>query len=138
MPFSVAPSKTGVANFTPRAFAAQPGLLHTAKRRQLGRDQAFVDADHPDIEQYIDWKVKEEEKVASLVTGSKIVKKAMVEMDENSREKLLQQAAVIAFDDVGIIPLYFEMEHYATRKGLKYVPQPGIPRTNAFSLYLDK
>ena len=36
-----------------------------------------VDADHPDIEAYIDWKVKEEEKVASLVAGSKIVKKHM-------------------------------------------------------------
>jgi ribonucleoside-diphosphate reductase alpha chain len=34
-----------------------------------------VDADHPDIEAYIDWKVKEEQKVAALVTGSKIVKK---------------------------------------------------------------
>ena len=31
-----------------------------------------VDADHPDIEAYVDWKVKEEQKVASLVTGSKI------------------------------------------------------------------
>lgn len=34
-----------------------------------------VDIDHPDIEAFIDWKVKEEEKVAALVTGSKIVKK---------------------------------------------------------------
>jgi ribonucleoside-diphosphate reductase alpha chain len=33
-----------------------------------------VDADHPDIEAYIDWKVNEEQKVAALVTGSKIVK----------------------------------------------------------------
>ena len=34
-----------------------------------------VDADHPDIESYIDWKVKEEQKVAALVTGSKINQK---------------------------------------------------------------
>ncbi len=34
-----------------------------------------VDADHPDIETYIDWKVKEEQKVAALVTGSKINQK---------------------------------------------------------------
>ena len=32
-----------------------------------------VDIDHPDIEEYINWKVKEEQKVAALVTGSKIV-----------------------------------------------------------------
>ena len=36
-----------------------------------------VDADHPDIEAYIDWKVKEEEKVAALVTGSKIGQKRL-------------------------------------------------------------
>src|SRR6267154_2416506 len=34
-----------------------------------------VDADHPDIETYIDWKVKEEQKVAALVTGSKLNQK---------------------------------------------------------------
>ena len=34
-----------------------------------------VDVDHPDIEAYIDWKVKEEQKVAALVAGSKIVKR---------------------------------------------------------------
>ena len=32
----------------------------------------ILDADHPDIEQFIDWKVIEEQKVANLVTGSKI------------------------------------------------------------------
>ncbi len=32
-----------------------------------------VDIDHPDIEDYIGWKVAEEQKVAALVTGSKIV-----------------------------------------------------------------
>jgi ribonucleoside-diphosphate reductase alpha chain len=32
----------------------------------------IVDTDHPDIEQFIDWKVVEEQKVASLVTGSRV------------------------------------------------------------------
>ncbi|MGO7632005.1 hypothetical protein ACC692_39050, partial [Rhizobium ruizarguesonis] len=34
-----------------------------------------VDIDHPDIEEYINWKFKEEQKVAALVTGSKFVAK---------------------------------------------------------------
>ncbi|MDR2186246.1 MAG: adenosylcobalamin-dependent ribonucleoside-diphosphate reductase [Treponema sp.] len=34
-----------------------------------------LDADHPDVEKYIDWKAEEEHKVASMVTGSAIVKK---------------------------------------------------------------
>ncbi len=32
----------------------------------------IVDADHPEIEAFVDWKVKEERKVAALVTGSQI------------------------------------------------------------------
>jgi peptide/nickel transport system substrate-binding protein len=64
----------------------------------------------------------------------KVIKGAMVQMDSARREKMVQQAAVIAFEDVGIIPLYFEKEHYATRRGLRYDIQPGIPRTNAMSL----
>lgn len=31
-----------------------------------------LDIDHPDIEEYVNWKVEEEQKVAALVTGSKI------------------------------------------------------------------
>jgi ribonucleoside-diphosphate reductase alpha chain len=34
-----------------------------------------VDIDHPDIEEYVNWKVEEEQKVAALVTGSKICAK---------------------------------------------------------------
>jgi len=34
-----------------------------------------LDADHPDVEAYIAWKAQEEHKVASMVTGSQIVKK---------------------------------------------------------------
>jgi len=34
-----------------------------------------LDADHPDVEGFIAWKAREEHKVASMVTGSQIVKK---------------------------------------------------------------
>ena len=34
-----------------------------------------LDLDHPDIEQFVSWKVIEEQKVAALVTGSKINQK---------------------------------------------------------------
>ncbi|MGE3227948.1 MAG: vitamin B12-dependent ribonucleotide reductase, partial [Hyphomicrobium sp.] len=36
-----------------------------------------VDVDHPDIEEYIGWKVREEQKVAALVTGSRICQKRL-------------------------------------------------------------
>jgi ribonucleoside-diphosphate reductase alpha chain len=34
-----------------------------------------LDADHPDVEKYIAWKAEEEHKVASMVTGSEVVRK---------------------------------------------------------------
>jgi ribonucleoside-diphosphate reductase alpha chain len=34
-----------------------------------------LDADHPDVFRYIDWKAQEERKVASMVTGSRILKR---------------------------------------------------------------
>ncbi len=34
-----------------------------------------LDADHPDIEAYVDWKVEEEQKVVSMVVGSRVIKK---------------------------------------------------------------
>ena len=34
-----------------------------------------LDMDHPDIEEYIDWKPSEEEKVSALVIGSTILQK---------------------------------------------------------------
>jgi len=34
-----------------------------------------LDADHPDVEKYISWKAEEEHKVASLVTGSAVVRR---------------------------------------------------------------
>ncbi len=34
-----------------------------------------LDADHPDVLKYIDWKAQEERKVAAMVTGSKLLKK---------------------------------------------------------------
>ncbi|MDR2731443.1 MAG: vitamin B12-dependent ribonucleotide reductase [Treponema sp.] len=36
-----------------------------------------LDIDHPDIEKYISWKAEEEQKVASMVTGSLILKKSL-------------------------------------------------------------
>ncbi len=53
------------------------GAIKSGGTTRRAAKMVVVDVDHPDIENYISWKVKEEEKVASLVTGSKIVKKHM-------------------------------------------------------------
>ncbi|WEX11694.1 vitamin B12-dependent ribonucleotide reductase [Chelativorans sp. AA-79] len=51
------------------------GAIKSGGTTRRAAKMVIVDADHPDIEAFIDWKVNEEQKVASLVTGSKIVRK---------------------------------------------------------------
>ncbi|OJF91014.1 vitamin B12-dependent ribonucleotide reductase [Pararhizobium antarcticum] len=51
------------------------GAIKSGGTTRRAAKMVVVDIDHPDIEAYINWKVKEEQKVASLVTGSKIVAK---------------------------------------------------------------
>ncbi|MDQ0316250.1 vitamin B12-dependent ribonucleotide reductase [Amorphus orientalis] len=51
------------------------GAIKSGGTTRRAAKMVVVDADHPDIEAYVDWKVREEQKVAALVTGSKTVKK---------------------------------------------------------------
>jgi len=46
-----------------------------------------LDADHPDIQEYINWKVAEEQKVVSMVIGSRVLKK---------HTRLIEQAVSVA------------------------------------------
>ncbi|WP_395447137.1 vitamin B12-dependent ribonucleotide reductase [Aminobacter sp. UC22_36] len=56
------------------------GAIKSGGTTRRAAKMVVVDADHPDIEAYIDWKVKEEQKVAALVTGSKIVKQHLAKI----------------------------------------------------------
>ncbi len=53
------------------------GAIKSGGTTRRAAKMVVVDVDHPDIEAYIDWKVREEQKVAALVTGSKTVAKHM-------------------------------------------------------------
>src|SRR5579883_2178432 len=48
------------------------GAIKSGGTTRRAAKMVILDADHPDVEQFIDWKVIEEQKVANLVTGSKI------------------------------------------------------------------
>ncbi|MGZ5920886.1 MAG: vitamin B12-dependent ribonucleotide reductase, partial [Rhizomicrobium sp.] len=48
------------------------GAIKSGGTTRRAAKMVIVDIDHPDIEDFIDWKVIEEQKVASLVTGSKV------------------------------------------------------------------
>jgi ribonucleoside-diphosphate reductase alpha chain len=51
------------------------GAIKSGGTTRRAAKMVICDIDHPDIEQFIDWKVKEEQKVAALVAGSKLAQK---------------------------------------------------------------
>ncbi len=51
------------------------GAIKSGGTTRRAAKMVIVDIDHPDIEEFIDWKVKEERKVVALITGSKISKR---------------------------------------------------------------
>ena len=51
------------------------GAIKSGGTTRRAAKMVVVDADHPDIESFIDWKVNEEQKVAALAAGSKVVKR---------------------------------------------------------------
>ena len=49
------------------------GAIKSGGTTRRAAKMVVLDLDHPDIEEFINWKVVEEEKVASLVTGSRLL-----------------------------------------------------------------
>ncbi|MEM8851264.1 MAG: vitamin B12-dependent ribonucleotide reductase, partial [Pseudomonadota bacterium] len=64
------------------------GAIKSGGTTRRAAKMVIVDMDHPDIEQFIDWKVIEEQKVAALVAGSKT----------HERELNKVMAAITAWD----------------------------------------
>lgn len=53
------------------------GAIKSGGTTRRAAKMVVVNVDHPDIENFVNWKVTEEQKVAALVTGSKTVSKHM-------------------------------------------------------------
>ena len=57
---------------------------------------------------------------------------ALATVDNPKREKLLQQATEAGINDLGVIPLHYEVSTWGVRKGLTYKPN-----TNQYTLALE-
>ena len=62
------------------------GAIKSGGTTRRAAKMVIVDTDHPDIEQFINWKVVEEQKVAALVSGSRINQKHLQDHLQGLRE----------------------------------------------------
>ena len=51
------------------------GAIKSGGTTRRAAKMVIVDADHPDVEQFIDWKANEEQKVAAMVTGARVIRR---------------------------------------------------------------
>lgn len=75
-------SSSGLISFLKIGDAAAGSIKSGGTTRRAAK-MVIVDVDHPDIEEYISWKVTEEEKVANLVTGSKVMSEKLTKIMES-------------------------------------------------------
>jgi len=64
-------ASSGLMSFL-KIFDRSAGAIQSGGTTRRAAKMVVVDVDHPDIEEFIEWKVREEQKVADLVTGSQI------------------------------------------------------------------
>jgi ribonucleoside-diphosphate reductase alpha chain len=62
------------------------GAIKSGGTTRRAAKMVILDIDHPDIEEFIDWKVVEEQKVAALVAGSRAINRAMNAILEACRD----------------------------------------------------
>ncbi len=62
---------SGLMSFL-KIFDRAAGAIKSGGTTRRAAKMVIVDIDHPDVEQFIEWKAKEEDKVAALVSGSRI------------------------------------------------------------------
>ncbi|MDP3990611.1 MAG: adenosylcobalamin-dependent ribonucleoside-diphosphate reductase [archaeon] len=79
-------TSSGLMSFL-KIFDVAAGSIKSGGTTRRAAKMISLDLDHPEIESLIWWKVKEEEKVADLVAGSKILKKRLGKLIELSQGK---------------------------------------------------
>ncbi len=62
---------SGLMSFL-KIFDRAAGAIKSGGTTRRAAKMVIVNIDHPDVEKFIEWKAKEEEKVAALVAGSKV------------------------------------------------------------------
>ena len=67
-------TSSGLMSFL-KVFDRAAGAIKSGGTTRRAAKMVVLDADHPDIEEFVTWKVREERKVADMVVGSRIFEK---------------------------------------------------------------
>lgn len=112
------------------------GAIKSGGTTRRAAKMLSLDVDHPDIEEYVNWKVVEEQKVAALVTGSKllnlhlnnIINACYAEHPENERfnkrTNLHLRKAIIEARKVAIPENYIDRVVKLAKLGFKSIDIP--------------
>ncbi len=78
-PLSGGGTSSGLMSFL-KIFDVAAGSIKSGGTTRRAAKMVCLDLDHPEIENFVWWKVREEEKVASLVVGSKTLKNRLTKL----------------------------------------------------------
>ncbi len=79
-------TSSGLMSFL-KIFDAAAGSIKSGGTTRRAAKMVCLDLDHPEVESFIWWKVQEEEKVASLVAGSKILSQKLGKLLQAAKNK---------------------------------------------------
>ena len=79
-------TSSGLMSFL-KIFDTAAGSIKSGGTTRRAAKMVSLDLDHPEIQNFVWWKVREEEKVADLVAGSRILKKRLSKLIEQARGK---------------------------------------------------
>ncbi|MEK9673126.1 MAG: vitamin B12-dependent ribonucleotide reductase [Rhodospirillaceae bacterium] len=74
------------------------GAIKSGGTTRRAAKMVVVDVDHPDIENYVEWKVHEEQKVAALVAGSRLAQRHLCEIMAACSETIPEAGDDARFD----------------------------------------
>ena len=113
------------------------GAIKSGGTTRRAAKMVVVDIDHPDIEAFIDWKVREEQKVAALVAGSRLANRhlnaimaachgAAAKIDDpfNPKQNKVLKKAIIAARQAVIPENYVQRVMQFARQGYTEIEFP--------------
>ncbi|MFN0117964.1 MAG: vitamin B12-dependent ribonucleotide reductase [Elusimicrobiota bacterium] len=134
-PLSGGGKSSGLMSFL-RIGDRSAGAIKSGGTTRRAAKMVTLDVDHPDVEEYINWKVIEEQKVAALVTGSKICEKSLNEImkavhswpeesEKFDRKKNTRLSAALRVASVSSVPgSYVERALALAQQGVKEIRFP--------------